>query len=168
MPAISVVGVSADALSLKDHMDGVLSHLVDRFNFHNVPLPSKQYWKIGAPVIDCEQLVLSVGQVYIGLPGDPASEPMRSSSPRSVVFRAVLARCVPQPDARGNEPTPAKQQEWAEIQAVDSWTLLDAVAFLDDWDAVGAFGLGVIATIDVEDPQGGFQSIVATFTMAIP
>lgn len=168
MPATPVSGVSSDALSLKNLMDGVLERLVDRLNHHNVPLPNKRYWKVGAPVIDCEQLVLSVAQMYIGLPGDPASEPMRCNSPRSVVFRAVLARCLPSPDNRGNEPTAEKQQEYANIQAVDAWALLDAVAFLDDWDAVGAFGLGVIATIDIEDPQGGFQSVVATFTMAIP
>lgn len=168
MPATPVTGVSSDALSLKNLLDGVLQHIVDRFDHHNVPLPNKRYWKFGAPVVDCEQLVLSVVQSYIGLPGQPASEPMRCNSPRSVVFRAVLVRCVPEPDARGNEPTAQKQQEYAAISAVDAWTLLDAVAYLDVWDGLGNFGMGVMGTIDVEDPQGGFQPVVATFTMAIP
>ena len=168
MPAIPVSGVSDEALSLKVLLDGVLQHIVDRFDYHNVPLPTKRYWKFGAPVVDCEQLVLSVVQSYIGLPGQPASEPMRSNSPRSVVFRAVLVRCLPEPDSRGNEPAASKQQEYANISAVDAWTLLDAVAHLDTWDSLDAFGLGVMATVDIEDPQGGFQPVIATFTMAIP
>ena len=168
MPATPVSSTSEEAQSLKVLMDGVLERLVDRFNHHNVPLPNKRYWKFGPAVLDCEQLVLSVAQIYIGMPGDPVPLPMRCNSPRSVVFNAVLVRCVPSPDARGNEPSADKQQEWANISAVDAWTLLDAVAFLDDWDAVGAFGLGVSCTVDVGEPMGGFQPTVATFTMAIP
>ena len=34
-------------------------------------------------------------------------------------------------------------------------------------EAVG-FGLGVIATVDVRDGEGGLQSTVLTVTMAIP
>lgn len=168
MPATPVTGVAADALSLKNLLDGVLQHLTDHFNTLNVPLPNKRYWKFGAPVVDCEQLVLSVVQMYIGDPGDPSSAPQRANATRSVVFRAVLVRCVPEPDARGNEPSAERQQTYAAISAVDAWTMLDAVAHLDTWDSLGAFGMGVIATIDVEDPMGGFQPIVATFTMAIP
>lgn len=168
MPATPVAGVSDDALSLKNLMDGVLEQLVARFNYHNVPLPSKQYWKFGPAVLDCEQLVLSVAQVYLGLPGDPIAQPVRCPSPRSVVFNAVLTRCVPEPDARGNEPPAAKQQEWANISAVDAWTLLDAVAVLDQWDDIGAYGLGVACTVDVPEPLGGYQAVVATFTVAIP
>lgn len=168
MPITSVSGVSDDSLSLKNLMDAVLGRLTDRFDHHNVPLPSKQYWKVGAPVIDCEQLVLAINEIYIGRPGAPTNEPMRCNSPRSVSFRAFLARQIPVVDGRGHEPSAAKQQEASEILAVDMWTMLDAVAFLDGWDAVGAFGLGVIGTVNAEEPQGGFQVITATFTMAIP
>lgn len=168
MPITSVAGVSTNALSLKDLMEAVVNRLVDRFEYHNVPLPTKQYWKVGAPVIDCEQLVLAVDQIYIGLPGQEATLPMRCNSPRSVVFRAFLARQIPLPDNRGNEPSAAIQQQASEISAVDMWVLLDAVANLDGWDFVGAFGMGVIANVTVEEPQGGFQVVTATFTMAIP
>lgn len=168
MAITSVAGVSDEALSLKEFMDGVLTRLVDRFDHHNVPIPSKQYWKVGAPVIDCEQLVLSVSQMYIGLPGTPVNGPMRCNSPRSVVFNAMLARKVPIVDGRGIEPSAAKQQEAANISAVDTWVLLDAVANLDNWEAVGAFGLGVAATVEADEPQGGLQIIRANFAIAVP
>lgn len=168
MPITSVAGVSDDALSLKNLMDGLLTYLVDRFDHHNVLLPSKQYWKVGAPVIDCEQLVISAYQVYLGPPGQQLPQPVRGNAPRTALVRAMLARSIPQPDNRGAEPTPAKQQEGAEISAVDMWVLLDAVNYLDSWDAIGAFGLGVTAAVEVEEPSGGLQVVTATFEVAIP
>jgi hypothetical protein len=149
-------------------MEGVLTRLVDRFDHHNVPLPTKQYWKVGAPVIDCEQLVISAYQVYLGTPGQQLPQPVRGNAPRSALIRAMLARQTPQPDSRGNEPTTAKQQEGAAISAVDMWVMLDAVNYLDAWDAVGAFGLGVTAMVEVEEPSGGLQVVTATFEIAIP
>lgn len=168
MPITSVAGVSDAALSLKVFMDEMLVRITDRFDYHNVPLPAKQYWKVGAPVVDCEQLVLATQSIYIGLPGDPAPQPMRCNSPRSSTFMVFLARQIPLPDNRGNEPSGAVQQEASEILAVDMWVMLDAVGHLDGWDAVGAFGLGVVADVELEEPSGGYQIIKATFTVAVP
>ena len=168
MAITSVAGVSDDALSLKNLMDGVLDRLVDRFNYHNVPLPSKQYWKVGAPVIDCEQLVLSADSMFIGNPGNALPMPHRGSAPRSVTFRAMIARQIPAPDNRGNEPSASVQQQGSEILAVDMWVLLDAVYHLDAWDTVHAFGLGVSGEVQFEEPQGGYQVVTATFTIAVP
>lgn len=168
MPITSVAGVSDNALSLKVFMDEMLVRLVARFDYHNVPIPSKQYWKVGSPVVDCEQLVLCAQSIYLGSPGDPAPQPMRCNSPRSATFVVFLARQIPMPDNRGNEPSGAVQQQGSEILAVDMWTLLDAVNYLDGWDAVGAFGLGVVANVDLEEPSGGYQIVKATFTVAVP
>lgn len=168
MPITSIAGVSDDALSLKNFMDAVIYRLVDRFDHHNVPLPSKRYWKVGAPVIDCEQLVLSVDSMFLGNPGNEMQQPVRCNSPRSVTFRAMIARQIAMPDNRGNEPSGSKQQEASEILAVDMWVLLDAVAHLDGWDVVGAFGLGVSGEVQFEEPQGGYQVITATFSVAVP
>lgn len=168
MPITSVAGVSDAALSLKVFMDEALVRIVDRYDYHNVPLPNKRYWKVGAPVIDCEQLVLSVSEMYIGTPSGALPQPHRGNAPRSATFRVMIARQIPMPDTRGNEPSGAKQQEGSEILAVDMWVLLDCVATLDQWDAVGAFGLGVAANVEFEEPQGGFQVVTATFTVSVP
>lgn len=168
MAITSVAGVSEAALSLKVFMDEALTRIVDRYDYHNVPLPTKQYWKVGAPVIDCEQLVLSTSEMFIGTPSGPFQQPHRGNAPRSATFNAMIARQIPLPDARGNEPSAAKQQEGSEILAVDMWVMLDCVATLDQWDAIAAFGLGVAATVQFEEPQGGFQVVTATFTVAVP
>jgi hypothetical protein len=44
---------------------------------------------------------------------------------------------------------------------------LDSAAQLDTWEPSG-FGMGVIATVEVQAPEGGFQTVVLTLTAAIP
>lgn len=168
MPITSIAGVSEDSLSLKVLLDQVLQVIVDRYAHHAVTLPTRQYWTMGQEVIDCEQLVLSFQQLYIGPPGDEATSPQRCNSPRSAVFKATIAREIPTTNGRGQVPTEEKIQEAAYISAVDAWVLLDCVAFLDQWEVTGAFGLGVIGTVDAESPEGGFQTVTATFTIAVP
>jgi len=168
MPITSITGASSDALSLKNLLDDVLQVIVDRYAHHGVTLPARQYWTAGQGAIDCEQLVVSFQQLYIGPPGDQASAPQRCNSPRSTVLTATVAREIPTISGRGHVPAGEKIQEGAYIAAVDSWVLLDCVAFLDQWDTTGAFGLGVIGTVDVESPEGGFQLVTATFTIAVP
>jgi hypothetical protein len=168
MPITSTAGVSSDALSLKNLLDDVLQVIVDRYAHHGVTLPTRQYWIAGQEALDCEQLVVSFQQLYIGPPGDEATKPQRSNSPRSVVLKATIAREIPTINGRGHIPTGDKIQEGSNIAAVDAWVLLDCVAFLDQWENTGAFGLGVIGTVDIESPEGGFQAVTATFTIAVP
>lgn len=168
MPITSIAGVSEDALSLKVFCDQVLEVIVDRYAYHAVTLPTRQYWTMGQEAIDCEQLVLSFQQLYIGPPGDEAASPQRCNSPRSAVLKATIAREIPTANGRGHAPAEDKIQDAAYISAVDAWVLLDCVAFLDQWNGTGAFGLGVIGTVDAESPEGGFQTVTATFTIAVP
>jgi hypothetical protein len=168
MPITSITGASSDALSLKNLLDDVLQVIVDRYAHHGVTLPARQYWIAGQEALDCEQLVVSFQQLYIGPPGDEATKPQRSNSPRSVVLKATIAREIPTINGRGHIPTGDKIQEGSNIAAVDAWVLLDCVAFLDQWENTGAFGLGVIGTVDIENPEGGFQAVTATFTIAVP
>ena len=168
MPITSIAGVSAEALSLKTLLDQLLQVIVDRYTFHGVTLPTRQYWTMGQEAIDCEQLVISFQQLYIGPPGDEATRPQKCNSPRSAVLKATIAREIPAVGGRGLIPTEEKMQEAAYISSVDAWVLLDCVAFLDQWETTGAFGLGVIGTVDVDPPSGGFQTVTATFTLAVP
>jgi len=54
------------------------------------------------------------------------------------------------------------------VAAYDSWVLMESINELDAWASPGGFGLGVIATLDYEPPQGGFHTTVLTLTMAVP
>jgi len=168
MAITSTDGASSDSLSLTVLLGQVLQVIVDRYAFHGVTLPTRQYWAAGQEAIDCEQLVVSFQQLYIGPPGDEATRPQKCNSPRSTVLKATVARTVPTTNGRGLAPTYEKIQEGSEISAVDAWVLLDSVAFLDQWESSGVFGLGVIGTVDIDPPNGGFQTVTATFTIAVP
>jgi hypothetical protein len=44
---------------------------------------------------------------------------------------------------------------------------METIREFDMWDDTG-YGLGVIATLDVSAPEGGFQTTVMNITMAVP
>jgi hypothetical protein len=167
MAAYKVSEVHPDALDLKELLEGVLERVVTIFESYNVPLPSRRYWTMGTPAIDCEQLVVSFIQMYLGSPGDQASTPQRCTMPRSAVMTISLAREVPTVGQNGRPPEGHKIQEYAEISAVDAWVLMQSINALDMWEE-GGFGVGVIATVDASPSEGGFEVVNMQITMAVP
>ena len=167
MAIVDISGVSANALNLKNLMDGVLYKTVEVFEEYNVPLPSRQFWTVGEPAIDCEQLVVSFIQTYLGLPGNQASEPQRCQSPRSVVLTISISREIPVVGVNGKAPTGDKIEEASRIAVVDAWMFMELINKLDQWEP-GEFGLGVIATADSSGFDGGFQTTAMQLTMTVP
>lgn len=167
MAIVDISGVSAGALNLKNLMDGVLEKTVEVFEEYNVPLPSRQFWTVGEPAIDCEQLVVSFIQTYLGLPGNQASEPQRCQSPRSVVLTISISREIPVVGVNGKAPTGDKIEEASRIAVVDAWMFMELINKLDQWEP-GEFGLGVIATADSSGFDGGFQTTAMQLTMTVP
>jgi hypothetical protein len=167
MAIVDISGVSAGALNLKNLMDGVLEKTVEVFEEYNVPLPSRQFWTVGEPAIDCEQLVVSFIQTYLGLPGNQASEPQRCQSPRSVVLTISISREIPVVGVNGKAPTGDKIEEASRIAVVDAWMFMELINKLDQWEP-GEFGLGVIATADSSGFDGGFQTTAMQLTMVVP
>lgn len=165
---INIGDIQEDALHLKTLMDGVLEKVCTVFQSYNIPLPERRYWTLGGqPVIDCEQLVVSMVQMYLGAPGDEAATPQRCHVPRSVSLSILLSRKIPVVGQNGKPPSGSKIEEASQISAVDAWVLMESINLLDQWDSTG-YGLGVIATLDVIGPEGGFQSTNLTVTMAVP
>jgi len=167
MAIVNIDNVSASALNLKNLMDGVLYKTVEVFEEYNVPLPSRQFWTVGEPAIDCEQLVVSFIQTYLGLPGNQASEPQRCQSPRSVVLTISISREIPVVGVNGKAPTGDKIEEASRIAVVDAWMFMELINKLDQWEP-GEFGLGVIATADSSGFDGGFQTTAMQLTMTVP
>jgi len=167
MATTSISDVTPEALNLKNMMDGVLERVVSVFHSYNVPLPSRQYWTMGNPAVDCEQLVVSFIQMYLGTPGDQASQPQRCNMPKSAVLQISLARPIPTVGQNGRPPADEKIMEGSYISAVDAWVLMDAMKTLDVWDET-SLGMGVIATIDAPTAEGGFQVINMNITMVVP
>ena len=167
MAITSIANVDSEALNLKYLLDGVLERAVSVFQSYNVPLPTRQYWTVGEQAIDCEQLVLTFVQMYLGPPGDQASTPQRCHVVRTAVMTLSLSRAIPTVGQNGRPPSGDTIESAAQIAAVDAWVLMQSVNLFDMWEE-GGFGVGVIATVDVPPPEGGFQTINMQLTMAVP
>ena len=163
-----VSGVDDGAKNLATFLQDVLDRVVNTYDSYNMPLPSKRYWNLAPPAIDCEQLVVSLIQMYIGAPGDEATEPRRCHDPRSATLNITVSRAVPIVGQNGQPPSADAIEKGARVSAYDAWILMESVQQFDSWAGNGAFGLGVIATVDVEGPEGGFQNTRMTITMAVP
>jgi len=164
---VDISGVSSDALNLKLVMDRALEKVESVFQSYDVPLPERRYWTIGAPAIDCAQLVVSFVQSYLGTPGDEASTPQRCHQPRSVVLSISVAREIPTVSQGGRPPSGTTIEEASYISAVDAWVLMESINLFDQWDE-GDFGMGVIATVEGTTPAGGFQVTTMQLTMVVP
>jgi hypothetical protein len=165
--AIDISGVAEEATNLRDMMNGVLERVESIFQSYNVNLPGRRYWTMGQPAIDCEQLVVSFVQMYLGTPGAQVGEPQRCHVPRSATLNIQISRATPIVGQNGRPPSAANIQVSSEILAIDSWVLMESINLLDQWDETG-YGIGVIATLDSGSPEGGFQTTTMTVTMAIP
>ena len=165
---ISNLDLDPTALNLKDLLEGVLDRVVSIYESYGMPLPTRRYYTFGQPAVDCEQVVVSFAQMYLGPPGDEASLPQRCNMPRTVVMNIFVSRAIPVVGANGKAPDGDKIEKAAEVSAVDAWILMNSLYLLDQWEEDGPFGLGVIATVDVDEPQGGFQTVNMQITMAVP
>jgi hypothetical protein len=165
--AIDFTGVAEDATNLRDMMDGVLERVESIFQSYNVNLPSRKYWTMGQPAIDCEQLVVSFVQMYLGAPGAQVAEPQRCHVPRSATLNIMISRATPIVGQNGRPPAADKIQQASETLAIDSWVLMQSVNLLDQWDETG-YGVGVVATLEVSGPEGGFQTTTMSITLAVP
>lgn len=169
MPSnLDLSGVSDDAKALAQYLQEVLERTVNIYNSYAIPIPDRRYWTMADPVVDCEQLVVSFIQMYIGSPGDEATLPRRCMDPRSATIHIQIAREVPTVGPSGKAPSAETIQAYSQLQAYDAWAMIQSAAELDAWETSGGFGLGVIATVETSEPEGGFQSTTLTMTSAIP
>lgn len=164
---LDLTGVSEDAVHLRDMMEGVLERVQNVFQSYNVELPVRRYWTMATPAVDCEQLVVYFQQLYLGAPGAEVGEPQRCHVPRSATVAISISRATPIVGQNGRPPAPEKIEEASEVMAIDAWVLMDSVNQLDQWDETG-YGVGVVATLDVSPPEGGFQTTTMLVTMAVP
>lgn len=87
--------------------------------------------------------------------------------PRTAVINVILTRQIPTIGQSGKAPSASKIEESSYISAVDAWVMMESINQLDQWDETG-FGLGVIATLDMIGPEGGYTSTNLQLTIAVP
>jgi hypothetical protein len=167
MGATSIAGVGAGALNLKLMMDKVLAKTVAVFEQYSVPLPTRRLWQMGEPFVEEEQLCVALMQVYLGMPGDEASRPLRGTSARSAVLSIQMSRATPM-TVDGSAPAAADIQAYAAISAVDAYVFTELIPRLDQWDDDGVYGMGVIATLEAPVAEGSYETLKMQVTMVIP
>ncbi len=156
-----------DAKALANFLQDILDRAIRVYESFSMPIPERRYWTLGEPAVDCEQLVVAFIQMYLGAPGDEATEPRKCRDPRSATVHVRVSRKVPTVGAGGQAPSAAAIQEYSQLVAYDAWCLMESAADLDAW--TDSFpGLGVISTVEVAAPEGGFHTTVLTLTAAIP
>jgi len=163
---IAEYAVADTSFNIRDLMASVLQTTIDIYGSAQMPLPAKQFWTMGQPAQDCEQVTVSFVQAYLGTPGDEASTPQRCSTTRTAVLAVSIARCIPI-GVNGKPVSAEKMMEFSEFQAIDAWLLIDNLQQYNTWGDLSQ-GPGVIATVDVPEPQGGMQAVNLTLTIAIP
>lgn len=156
-----------DATRLKDLLDQILEAVVSVYESARFPLPTRRYWTVGTAPTDCEQIVVSLVNLYLGAPGDQATVPLQCNAAKSAVVNIQISRPVPTVGQGGRPPSPESIQKAAEVSVIDSWLLMGNLEQFDLWGDGGP-SLGVIATIAGTPPQGGYQTTSMQLTLAVP
>jgi hypothetical protein len=106
--------------------------------------------------------------MYLGAPGAEATEATRCNDVRSATVHIRVSRQVPIASSNGRPPTAEEIQLWSNLVAYDAWALLNNVQQFNIWGEEDINGPGVIATVDVAAPEGGYHTTVLTLTVAVP
>lgn len=112
---------------LFDLASALLDHIVDTVGEGNVP--GRRYVHQGEIADDeCSQLVVSIGPMYLGFPGQQATtaEGQRGAK-RSFDLTVAWFRCVPTLDEQDQAPSSQALSDKAEEIATDGFRLFKAV-----------------------------------------
>lgn len=148
----------ADDFQLPRVLDGWVEAVGTHYDQKGVPLPERRYWMIGTSAHDCEQMVITVQQMFLGTAAAP-TELSTCSGPRALTFNLEVIRCTPTVTNRGRAPEALAIQESSVDPVIDLEILLD-IAYIFDPD-----NAGIMATADVVPAQGGFHGAIAAYTV---
>jgi hypothetical protein len=147
----------------------ILETLNETFAAAGVALPSLQFFTLGgegASTHLCEQVTVSVEQLYSGTPESQAQTPVRCDGPRTVSFAVELVRCAPTGTVRGRS-TPLPVQEDANQQSTVAFERMQDMELLlrSGMYACAAtwFQTGIV-DVSAAPPNGGFQSLVMSIS----
>jgi hypothetical protein len=168
-----------DDVQIDPHALVTIGHaLMDRvqsvYKKAGVHLPPRQVWSLGDGVFDCEELVVSFHSLAEGLINSETQVPNPCYIPVNAVFKVTVVRCAPVMDQYGNPPTPEQIGTATDLSVIDAYLLMKSACNFDMYGADVAElhpsalgGMGVDASVEVEEAQGGFQAVTLTVTTVI-
>jgi hypothetical protein len=144
-------------------MQNIVDSIVQVYQDAGVSVPDRHILSVGITPHDCEQINVSLEQLYIGGPGDQAEQPMRCDAPRTVGLTVQIVRCIPTPTSRGQAIAPEKMSLSTQELASDYWLLMDGIMAAESVNYLGA-----LVDIGSSEPSGGFQAVQANVVVGVP
>jgi hypothetical protein len=132
------------------------------FDDYGIELPERRVIAIGSVAVDAPLVAVMFGGVAVGAPGNELNAPLRGDSPRSLTFNVELWRQTPAIGPSGLAPTATEITTSAEAIMNDSWLLLEAAYASDQ------LGVGVIANVTVNEPQGEMSGVSMAVELQVP
>lgn len=150
----------------------ILATINEKFAEEEVDLPTLQMITLGgrgATTQLCEQLSVSIEQLYSGLPGDQAQQAVSCTAPQSAVFAVELVRCLPSPVPKGRS-TPMPARDDANQQTVASLALMHDMQILLDAGMLACKATWLekgIVDVTTAVAEGNYQTITMNVITAI-
>lgn len=144
-------------------MQNILESIVQVYTDDDVELPDRHVLSVGLAPHDCEQVNVSLDQLYIGGPGDQAEQPMRCDAPRTVGLTVQIVRCIPTPKDRRSGVSPAEMSASSSQMATDFWLIMDGIMASE-----AANYLGALVDVAASPPSGGYQAVQASVVVGVP
>lgn len=130
----------------------------DALEAKGVTLPERQYVHVGEVADDCEQLVVSVPRLYVGLPSAQDLTGIRCSSSITVELHPRLTVCVP--TVEGDPPTFPSAEELNQagmVLGVAGWAMLQGVVAAVKGDLWTSCQEVVVGDLLAHGPAGGYS-----------
>lgn len=162
-PITYPAGYDRPVASVARHL---MATIENQFSAAGIELPARRVITVGSVAVDEALLAIMFGGVYTGPPGNELNSPISNRGegyvPRTAVFNVELWRFIPALTASGQAPSASVETAAAEAVTDDAWHLLEAAFAADQ------LGVGVIARVNVDEPQGEYHGIAMVVELQIP
>jgi hypothetical protein len=126
-------------------------------------LPKRRVITVGTVSVDSPVLAVMYGGTSIGLPGNDFTQPAASDALHTVTFNIELWRQTQTSSAGGLLPAPDSAiSQRAFVTMQDSYALLEAARSCDPRS------VGVVASVEVQAPEGDMQGVSMLLQIAVP
>lgn len=156
-----------EQVAVLEFMDLLLEVVVEEFQALGITLPARRYVTHGQTAADCDQLTVSLIQLYRGEPAAPADEPTSCNSRTSAVIEVELLRKVPNV---GDTRTGVVQRD--ALDAAGRQHITDASALLTSMCRLSPPRYffshnGFFGDVTTGDTQGDYAGPKLTITAAV-
>ena len=129
------------------------------------PVPSTIYATEGTPVHDCEQLTITLLQVYFGPPGEQAETPNPCDGMITGVFQLELVRCMsPSYNAKTRSGGTPEEKHTSSMELYkDAAVLMRTPTYMPSPD----FDRDVMGDLTIGEPSGGYIAITMNIVVGL-